>query len=119
MQSDNLLDSGTMISGRQAYKYWKISDHAFFAAVKQGVLQPQMIKQISNRTEGQYAIGYLDEIAPLLPKKRGKGVVVFTDETIEKIKLINKSWKTRTIDFEQDSKDTNRVISTLQKKHKR
>lgn len=82
-----------VISGRQAADYLKISHHVFFAAIKSGDIQPQMMIPRETTNEYGFDLNYIKEVAAVIPRVRGKGHTVFTSVVSEKLKQINNRWK--------------------------
>ena len=109
-----------MISGLKAMLYLRLSDRVFFPAVKHEILVPQMRMPRQGKTEYNFVIAYLDEVAKVLPLERKKGLEVFTPTVIEKLKAINKVWNgKKDVDWQADERDTDRVLKSLSKRKRK
>lgn len=128
MSKANLLERGNeiqrkrepVISGRLAFQYLNLSDRVFFPAVKAGHLIAQAEMRRPGRTEYNFAIAYLDEVAKVLPKERQHGLEVFSEELQARLAPINKEWNgKKDVNWEHDAAETKRVMELIKKRKKK
>jgi|GEM_PF-2718020 len=77
-----------LLSMAQTAKAWGITRVTLYQWIYLGVIVPQGHQKIGNRNFYWFSPEYVDRVKSIIPKERGSGTPILTDDVIVKLKKL-------------------------------